>query len=177
MPEQLMLIPEARSLSGGADIDPTGSYRYDLRRSWGEDCFDVVNFIMLNPSTANVSEDDPTIRRCLAFAKRWGFGGLVVTNLFAFRATNPKALAGCIDPVGPLNDEYIGQRADGANLVVCAWGTNGSFKGRDLEVLYDLRKRGIVPHALKLTGKGHPGHPLYLLNTSRPFPMGEHVDA
>ena len=74
-----------------AEISPCGLYRYSLTRKW-EAWKGTVNFIMLNPSTADAQEDDPTIRRCIGFAKAWGYGGIVVTNLFAYRATNPKEL-------------------------------------------------------------------------------------
>lgn len=168
---QLSLLPKAGDRPDGADIDPSGIYRYDLRRSWGEPGFKVVNFIMLNPSTADASIDDPTIRRCIGFAKSWGYGGLVVTNLFAFRATDPMQLYHADDPIGSLNDEYIARWAGGANLVVAAWGALGVINGRWAEVLDGLRKRGIVPHYIKLTMSGFPGHPLYLPANLRPIPM------
>jgi hypothetical protein len=168
---QLSLLPKAGDRPDGADIDPTGMYRYDLRRSWGDGGFKVVNFIMLNPSVADASVDDPTIRRCIGFAKSWGYGGLVVTNLFAFRATDPKDLYHTADPVGPLNDEYIARWAGGADLVVAAWGATGVAKYRAAYLIGGLRSRGIVVHAIRLTGSGHPGHPLYLPANLHPTPM------
>jgi hypothetical protein len=168
---QMLLIPKAGDRPVGADIDPTGTYRYDLRRSWGDDGFKVVNFIMLNPSTADASEDDPTIRRCIGFAKSWGYGGLVVTNLFALRSTDPKRIYHHADPIGPLNNFYIARWAGGADLVVAAWGAHGCINGRAAEVLHRLRGSGIVPHYLKLTMIGQPRHPLYLQSGLVPIPM------
>lgn len=153
-------------------IDGPGEcYRYWLTRRWGQSDDQIVNFVMMNPSVADASVDDPTIRRCIGFARSWGYGGLVVTNLFALRSTDPMELYHVDDPVGPLNDEYIARWAGGADLVVAAWGALGVMKGRSAEVLYDLRKRGIVPHAISMTKGGHPGHPLYLPKILRPVPM------
>src|SRR5581483_9586135 len=97
-------------------------YRYSLARFFGDG--GVVNFIMLNPSTADAETDDPTIRRCLGFAKAWGYGTLVVTNLFAYRATDPAELAKAGDPVGPDNDTRLWSEAQLSDLVVCAWGNH-----------------------------------------------------
>jgi hypothetical protein len=131
----------------------------------------MVNFVMLNPSTADASTDDPTIRRCLGFAKSWGFGGLVVTNLFAFRATDPKELYRTPEAVGPLNDEYIVRWAGGADLVIAAWGTLGVMRGRGAAVLARLRQSGIAVHAIKRTSGGYPSHPLYLPAHLTPSPL------
>lgn len=115
-------------------------------------------FVGLNPSTADETNDDPTIRRCIGFAKAWGFSGLVMTNLFAFRATDPKDMKRAADPVGTENDETLVKLAACCGLVVAAWGAHGSYRGRDREV------RALLPnlHYLKLTKDGHPSHPLYL---------------
>lgn len=169
----MLLLPKAGDRPDGADIDPTGAYRYDLRRSWGEPGFKVVNFIMLNPSTADASIDDPTIRRCVGFAKSWGYGGLVVTNLFAFRATDPRELLDADDSIGPLNDAYIARWAGGSDAVVCAWGSNARVKFRAPEVLHDIRKAGKVPMAIRMTKDGHPSHPLYLPANLCPTPLPE----
>ena len=124
-------------------------------------------FIGLNPSTADEVEDDPTIRRCVAFAKSWGYGALCMTNLFAFRATEPSDMIASIDPVGQDNDMYLTTMALDAGIVVAAWGTNGAHLGRDKEV------RGLVPnlHCLRRTLAGHPGHPLYLPGDLTPIPF------
>lgn len=166
---QMSLIgPE---MSRAADIDPTWTFRYDLRRQWGEGPFRVVNFVMLNPSTADANDDDPTIRRCINFAKSWDFNGLVVTNLFAYRATDPRELATPDDSIGPENDRYIRRWARDSELVVCAWGVNSRVKYRAPEVLYDIRKCGKVPMVLKHTKDGSPTHPLYLPSYLTPIPL------
>jgi hypothetical protein len=130
-------------------------YRYLLTRSWGRG--PAVYFIGLNPSTADEESDDPTIRRCVGFAKSWGFDSMVMTNLFAFRATLPQDMKAAPDPIGPENDIIL-QALGSLGTVVAAWGTDGGFKGRDRQV------RAMVPnlHVLRLTKDGHPAHPLYL---------------
>lgn len=125
-------------------------------------------FVGLNPSTADETQDDPTIRRCIAFAKDWGYAGLCMTNLFAFRATDPKDMKAAAEPTGSENDMHLKALAEGAGVIVAAWGANGTYKGRDAEV------RRLLPalHYLALTKDGHPGHPLYLRKTLTPVPMG-----
>jgi hypothetical protein len=115
-------------------------------------------FIGLNPSTANETEDDPTIRRCISFAKSWGYDGLCMTNLFAFRATLPAVMLAEPDPVGQDNDQHLLAMAAKAGVVIAAWGTPGVHMGRADAV------KAMVPnlHYLRLTKAGHPGHPLYL---------------
>src|SRR4028119_2392792 len=90
----------------GAIFDPTRTYRYALWRTW-DAARPPVAFVLLNPSTADARRDDPTIRRCANFARTWGFGGLEVVNLFAFRATHPTDLKCAADPVGPQNDVHL----------------------------------------------------------------------
>src|SRR5947209_16246810 len=107
-----------------AIFDSTGTYRYSLWRQWSTDCPPVA-FIMLNPSTADDRKDDPTIRRCIGFARAWGFGALEVVNLFAYRATDWSKLLEVDDPVGPENDDYIVQAVERCPCVVAAWGTKG----------------------------------------------------
>jgi hypothetical protein len=145
-------------------------YRYRLDRRWG-DRGDGVNFIMLNPSTADATHDDPTIRRCVSFAKEWGKGAIVVTNLFAFRATDPRGLASQDDPVGPENDTFIREAATSAGLVVCAWGAHGFARERAGSVLAALRRMGVTPTALRLTKDACPSHPLYLPAGLLPIPI------
>jgi hypothetical protein len=148
-------------------ISPCGLYRYWLSREWDPGA-EKLAFIMLNPSTADAEVDDPTIRRCMAFARRDGFGGIVVANLFAFRATDPAALKTAADPVGPDND--IGLRLNlltspirAADLVVAAWGANCRIRGeRDKAVRRMAADGGVTLHHLGLTKDGHPKHPLYI---------------
>lgn len=139
-------------------------YRYRLTRSWGPG--KQVVFIMLNPSTATAEVDDPTIRRCVGFAKAWGFESLAVVNLFARRATDPGVLYEVEDPVGPENDQHLLEVCSKADLVVAAWGVHGAFRRRGDRVR-DLLKLTTVHH-LGLTKDGHPRHPLYLPKTLTP---------
>lgn len=144
-------------------------YRYDLRRIWGtEEPIRVVNFIMLNPSTADAEQPDPTMTRCLNFARDWGYGALVITNLFAFRATDPQELRTRALIVGPLNDKFLLGWARSSQLVVCAWGNHGTLRGAGAYVAKLLRADGIKLHALRITGLGQPQHPLYLPADSQP---------
>jgi hypothetical protein len=157
-------------VSSSAVISPCETYRYELRRTWDPNQ-PTVGWIMLNPSTADATLDDPTIRRCVGFARRWGYGGIVVRNLFALRATDPRALRTHPDPVGPANDRHLLNGARGGDaLTICAWGAHGSLHGRDRAVL-DLFDAFVRVHHLGLTKAGHPRHPLYLPGAAEPIPM------
>jgi hypothetical protein len=151
-----------------AILSPDGVYRYTLGRRWGDGAY--VNFVMLNPSTADATEDDATIRRCVGFARSWGHDALVVTNLFALRSTDPKALLTHPTPIGPENDAWLGRCAREAGIVVCAWGADRAVVGRDGQVLRLLRGEGVALHHLCLTKAGHPGHPLFLPGRLTPVP-------
>jgi hypothetical protein len=132
-------------------------YRYQLRRQWDDG--PLVAFIGLNPSTADETQDDPTIRRCIGFAKRWGYGGLIMANLFAFRATNPRVMRDAASAaVGPLNDAHLEAVYWESAMIVAAWGAGGSYRNRDREV---ARLLGTMM-ALGFTKNGHPRHPLYV---------------
>jgi hypothetical protein len=148
----------------GADISSCGRYRYRLWRRWGYGGF--VLFIGLNPSTADASVDDPTIRRCVDFAQAWGFGGVMMVNLFAWRATDPRDMMAAKDPVGPDNNAALIHAYLTTEMAIAAWGTRGAFLGRDAAV------RDLLPdlHCLRLTRDGHPGHPLHLPRELRPMP-------
>jgi len=124
---------------------------------------------MLNPSTADAFQLDPTNRRCVGFAQTWGYGSMVTTNIFAFRSTNPDGLRTAKDPVGPDNDEAILTAATSTDLVIAAWGTHGEFQGRGEAVRDMLTEAGVELHALKLTKAGHPGHPLYVAADTQPM--------
>ena len=155
-------------MGSGATFSLDSVYRYDLWRTWlgGEG---YAMFVGLNPSTADETWDDPTIRRCVAFAKAWGYAGLCMTNLFAFRATKPADMQRATDPIGPENDAFLIRHAREAQVVVAAWGVNGAHRGRDHEV------RAMLPrlHYLRLTANGHPSHPLYLPKTVAPRLWGQ----
>lgn len=150
----------------GAVISADGQYRYRLWRRWD---FELPRmcFVMLNPSTADASQDDQTIRKCIEFAKRNGYGGIEVVNLFAYRATKPADLKRAGYPVGETNDAAIRNAARGVDLsggvVVCAWGNclNGA-KQRAKEVRQLLERNDITLYALKVNGDGSPAHPLML---------------
>jgi hypothetical protein len=151
-----------------ADFSPCGRYRYKLSRVWADG--DKLAFVMLNPSTADSELDDPTIRRCIRFSRDAGFGGLMVGNLFAWRATDPAQLRRVEAPIGPDNDSSLAEIMTASPVIICAWGGN-AFGGRDVEVLAMIRAAGKVPHCLKMTAGGQPAHPLYLSASLRPIPM------
>jgi hypothetical protein len=142
-----------------ATISPCGLYRYDLIRRWPSPGGMLVNFIGLNPSTADAEQDDPTIRKCCEFARRWGYDGIVMTNLFAFRATDPRAMRQAVDPVGPENNARLLHWSRVAALVVVAWGNHGAFRDRGNLVTSLLNPPA---YCLRLTKAGQPEHPLYL---------------
>lgn len=127
-------------------------------------------FIGLNPSTADEVEDDPTIRRCMDYAKRWGYGALCVVNLFAFRATIPDDMKAYASPVGPENDRWLMDVTRRAGVVVAGWGVHGAHRQRDRDV---MRLLGGKLSCLSKTKDGHPGHPLYLNKALKPVPYSE----
>jgi len=142
------------------------AYRYALWRSW-DDLLPYAMFVGLNPSTADEIEDDPTVRRCVSFAKAWGYGGLYMANLFAYRATSPTEIYSVKDPVGPENDLWLIKLFKDAGIVVAAWGNHGSYMGRSHIVL------SLFPsfYCLKLNKSGEPAHPLYQPGTAKPTLM------
>ena len=147
------------------------TYRYTLWREWvgGEG---YAMFIGLNPSTADEKSDDPTIRRCVAFAKAWGYTALCMTNIFSFRATDPRDMMIQADPVGPDNNKYLLEMSKEAGVIVAAWGTNGTHKGRGAEVISMIER---PLHCLGLTKQGYPAHPLYLRKTLAPILLGSGI--
>lgn len=176
---------EARTkyTDSGAHISADGRYRYLLWREWrgtheathwswlgGRDGAGALLgepksclFIMFNPSTADGTRDDPTIRRCVAFARSWNFERLEVVNLFAFRTSDPANLLELShrdDPVGPENRQWVERGLEDAGLIVCAWGVHGSHLGQDETMLGWLGRRSC--YALGRSKHGHPRHPLYV---------------
>ena len=139
-----------------AVISKCEKYRYELRRVWDESK-PLVLFIGLNPSTADAETEDNTSRVCINYAKRWGYGGLLLGNLFGFRSTDQAGLFKAVDPVGPYNDDALATLQDQAALIVCAWSASGRHLSRDSAVLAKLRN----PHCLVRLKSGAPGHPLY----------------
>ncbi len=144
-----------------ATFDETGAYRYRLDRRWKCEDDKRVTFVMLNPSTADAFEEDPTIRRCIGFAKRMSFSAMTVVNLFALRATDPKEIRRAEDPVGPANDFYIRQACAESMMIICAWGAYPHLDGRDVSAWNAIRWPKNV-YCLGLTKDGAPKHPLYL---------------
>ena len=184
----------------GAEITGDGRYRYKLWREWrnhpkpakwdfykdgnGKPILDggghsigwpvPVLFIMLNPSTANEEDDDPTIRKCVGFARRWGYDRVEVVNLFAFRATDPRILLRLQDkdePYGVRNQAVVERSAADAGLIVCAWGAHGGHLGQDQTILGWLDRVGKPLHTLGFTKGGQPRHPLMLSYDTRLEPM------
>lgn len=154
----------------GAKLSSNGVYRYALWRKWSH-WEPLATFVMLNPSTADASIDDPTIRKCMGFARRWGAGGIWVVNLFAYRATDPRGLLSAGDPIGPHNDGWVKtafQDIDCTPLVVAAWGACGGAANQRLlaprvswfrSLARDL---GVPLQCLGTTRTGAPRHPLML---------------
>ena len=160
-------------LATGAEFSPCGTYRYSLERTWDVD-LPRCAFVLFNPSTADALEDDPTIRRCIGFADRWGFGSLEIVNLFAFRSTDPKGLGLTTDPIGPMNDHAILRAAMRSKWLVFAYGALAAkHVGRVLRVSDSVKW---APHNLSATvtigertKDGFPKHPLYLKADTPPI--------
>ena len=143
-------------------------YRYILTRTWGAGS--KALFVMLNPSTATEIQNDPTVERCERRARALGHGAFRVTNIFAFRATDPKVMRSVADPVGPDNDAAILDSVAWADVVVCAWGNHGLHLGRGEQVARLLRQTGMPLFHLGLTGQDQPKHPLYIGYDQQPQP-------
>ena len=139
-------------------------YRYALWRTWDASLPRVL-FVGLNPSTADEHRDDPTLVRCMNYAKAWGYGGVCMANLFAFRATDPAEMKTADDPVGPRNNWWLKKLSSEAGIVVAAWGNDGAFRGRSEQV------RNMLPAlcCLKVNRSGEPAHPLYQRLDAQPL--------
>ena len=154
-----------RHLKGDAEsvavYSPCEAYRYLLTREWQAGGRKAL-FVMLNPSTATEVQNDPTVERCERRARALGFGGFRVTNIFAFRATDPKVMRAQADPVGPGNDAAIAESAAWADQIICAWGSHGAYLARGAAVTQLLRATDKTLSHLGLTQGGEPKHPLYI---------------
>jgi len=124
-------------------------------------------FIGLNPSTADAVNNDPTVARCIKFGQRWGFDGMYMMNLFAFRATDPQKMMAEPDPVGPVTDAYLRRIAEKSEMRLACWGNHGAFRYRSREV----RKFLFNLHCLRVNSSGEPAHPLYLPGDMKPMPL------
>jgi hypothetical protein len=157
-------VTAIRLMSGSAWLSPDRRYRFSFSRQWGDegDMAGVCCFVLLNPSTADATRGDPTLRRCVGFARRWRYLGLVIVNLFALRTPDPRELVTADDPIGHGNDEAIRAAARRAALVVIGWGSGGQYQGRGAHVRQLLLEDGIQLRQLGVTGAGEPRHPLYI---------------
>ncbi|MEO0343944.1 MAG: DUF1643 domain-containing protein [Pseudomonadota bacterium] len=142
-------------------------YRYTLTRVWDSTRLKAL-FVMLNPSTATEVQNDPTVERCERRARALGFGAFRVTNIFAFRATDPRQMRAEVDPIGPDNDNAILDAAIWADQIICAWGTHGAHLDRGPKVAAILRQTQADLYHLGLSKQGHPKHPLYIGYDTRP---------
>ena len=146
------------------------AYRYLLTRVW-DPAGRRALFVMLNPSTATEMQNDPTVERCERRARALGFGAFRVTNIFAYRATDPRVMRAQADPVGPANDTAIRDSAENwADRIICAWGTHGAHLDRGAQVESLLRATGRPLFTLGLSKGGHPKHPLYIAYDQQPEP-------
>jgi hypothetical protein len=154
-----------------ATYSPCQTYRYLLTRRWSRG--GLALFVMLNPSTATETRNDPTVERCERRARRMGFGGFGVVNIFALRATDPKALYHAADPVGPGNDEAILAATASADCIICGWGTHGALHDRGAAVRRLLTRARLPLWHLGLTRAGEPRHPLYVGYARQPEPWAQ----
>ena len=155
-------------IESGAEFSEDRIYRYSLWRFWEKEGRYAV-FIGLNPSTADETKNDPTVRRCIRYAYDWGHNGLIMLNLFAYRSKSPKYLYSLADPIGPDNDFHLRSASSKAGITIIAWGMHGNLMNRDKAVIPLLKD----PHFLALTKHGHPRHPLYLKKNLMPKPFKE----
>ena len=140
-------------------------YRYSLERSWDGGKGRVL-FIGLNPSTADHKRDDPTIRRCVGFAKSWGYQSMEIVNLFAFRSACPKGLKAVSDPVGKQNDRWIRNAEKRSDITIACWGSINMGRGRAAKLIKKLK----YPYCLKINQTLEPAHPLYMRADLKPTP-------
>ncbi len=155
------------SIQRTASFDVTGQYRYSLSRHWQAKGPHAV-FVMLNPSRADAERDDPTIRACMQFAQRWGYGGLTVVNLFGYRTPEPKVLTTVDDPIGADCDRTLLAAASTADRIILAWGNWGTLLGRDRAVLDLLQPYADRLYCLGVNRTAQPRHPLYIKRTTVP---------
>lgn len=160
-----------RHLKGDAEsvavYSPCEAYRYTLTREWQAGGRKAL-FVMLNPSTATEVQNDPTVERCERRARTLGFGAFRVTNIFAYRATDPKVMRAQADPVGPGNDQAIADGAAWADQIICGWGSHGAHLARGAAVADLLRATRLPLYHLGLTLAGAPKHPLYIGYATQP---------
>jgi hypothetical protein len=167
-------VDDGMTMYRDAHFSDDGKYRYRLDRRWN-DALPYLAFIMLNPSVASDTDDDPTVRKCAGFSERLGFGGFYVLNLYAYIATDPKELKRAHWPTGGALADRVIRRTldivDHSGRVICAWGANAKGLSRPGEILAMVREAGLQPHALAINKDGTPAHPLMLPYTCSPVPF------
>lgn len=155
-----------------ASLSEDQVYRHLLVRRWNDDGIPCT-FIMLNPSTADAHKDDATVRKCMGFARRWGFGALFVVNLFDFRATSPTDLKKAKTPISRENNRTLLNNckltAGLGGKVIAAWGNHGRYMDQNQLVIRRLNDFAIPLYALQVTKENNPMHPLYIPYDTQPF--------
>ena len=173
------LIQRSHS-AGGIDSTAVYSvcerYRYELTRVWDEEAPRLL-YVMLNPSTADETQNDPTIERCQRRAVRNGFGAMRICNLFAWREASPAALKRAGAPEGGHNEAALAEAARWANAILCAWGVHGAHRDAHLRATALLSESGTPLFHLGLTQAGHPRHPLYVSYDVTPAPWAPAAEA
>lgn len=170
------LYRDTLKLEAGAMFGPPHAggeplHRYALWRNWETPLAPApkrILWICLNPSTADERKLDPSVRRMVRFSEAWGYGGMYLVNLFAYRSPYPEALGDTDDPVGSWNDRITADLAERCDAVLCAWGTLGVMQARDRVVLDILERTQAPRFCLERTKFGHPKHPLYVSGDKRP---------
>ena len=155
-----------------AAFSPCRQWRYHLQQVWDESRPNLL-WLMLNPSTADETQNDPTVERCEMRAHMWNYGGVEVYNIFAFRATDPKNMKAAEDPVGPENDKWLAKFAikSQQTLAIAGWGNHGSHQNRNRDVIKILNQKMADVKALKINASGDPKHPLYIGYSQQPVPF------
>ncbi len=159
---------DKNNMQKDAILDKKRKYRYMLKRQWGDSTDKFINFVLLNPSTANETVDDPTIKACIKFTQNLGYGGFYVTNLFAYRTKSPDILKKSTEPIGRKNDMFIKKYATKSKLVIIAWGNHGNYLNRDKDVLKFITKIK-TPYCFITTQSGQPKHLLYIARNTKPI--------
>lgn len=145
-----------------AVVSPCGLYRYHLSRTVS-DKPGVLGYVLLNPSTADASQDDATTRRLIGFCQRFGYGRYELVNLYGLRSTDPRGLWTAVNPIGPDNDDWIIKTAESVDMLIVGWGNHGKKNGRGRKVLAYLdRRKASIFRLGPLTKQEQPNHPLFL---------------
>lgn len=171
-----MTTKSVSPLGSDAHFSECGCYRYRLQRHWSWEA-PLACFVMLNPSRAGAQDDDPTVRKCIGFAQRLGWGGFYIVNLYAYIATKPADLKSAHWPSGGARaDEVIDRTLTiveaTSGPVICAWGSHAKGMSRPLEILAMIKRHGLQPQALAINSDGTPAHPLMLPYTCTPIAFG-----